>query len=116
MNIKEIRTIIFIGKSGSGKGTQIDLLRDYLKSKHNLNVELFAMGEIFRSFFKEEGYVQEIAKELSEIQGKFQPDFLADALFVSRVVKTVEKDSVKNKRIAQLSWRRKANSNKPRSF
>jgi len=94
MNRNESQTVIFVGRSGSGKGTQIKLLKEFLFSKTDLEIRLFDMGDIFRDFFNEEGYTQEIAKDLSMDKGKFQPDFLADSLLVSEVVKIKNKDSI----------------------
>ncbi|NCU28381.1 MAG: hypothetical protein EOM85_01790 [Candidatus Moranbacteria bacterium] len=90
----QIKTIIFVGRSGSGKGTQIDLLKQFITEKKGQQIKSVVMGDIFRGFFSEEGYIQEVAKDLSVRQGKFQPDFLTDALFVSNVIKNADKDSV----------------------
>ena len=90
----QIKTIIFVGRSGSGKGTQIDLLKQFITEKKGQQIKSIVMGDIFRGFFSEEGYIQEVAKDLSVRQGKFQPDFLTDALFVSNVIKNADKDSV----------------------
>ena len=51
------QTFIFIGRSGSGKGTQIKLLEEYLSDK-NFKIKSVVMGDIFRSFFKESGMVR----------------------------------------------------------
>lgn len=90
----DTKTIIFVGRSGSGKGTQIDLLKQFIIEEKGLLIKSIVMGDIFRSFFGEDGYIQEVAKDLSVRQGKFQPDFLTDALFVSNVIKNVDKESV----------------------
>jgi adenylate kinase len=90
----DIKTIIFVGRSGSGKGTQIDLLKQFITEKKGLLIKSIVMGDIFRGFFSENGYVQEVAKDLSIRQGKFQPDFLTDALFVSNVIKSADKESI----------------------
>lgn len=89
---KETPTLIFIGRSGCGKGTQIDLLKEYL-SNNNMSFKSIVMGDIFRSFFKEDGYVKEIARDLT-MQGKFQPDFLTNALFVRNTIDIADENSV----------------------
>ena len=94
MGKNEAQTIIFVGRSGSGKGTQIDLLKSFLITEKEARVKSIVMGDIFRNFFTEDGYVQKIAKDLSFNKGKFQPDFLTDALLVSNTIKIADKDSV----------------------
>jgi len=89
------QTFIFVGRSGSGKGTQLEFLQEYLSSNFNgISTKTIIMGDIFRAFFKEDGFVQNIAREVTTKEGKFQPDFLTDALFINNVITTVEEDSV----------------------
>ena len=90
---KETPTFIFIGRSGCGKGTQIDLLKEYLSNK-NMPFSSIVMGDIFRSFFKEPGYVKDIARDVSMNQGKFQPDFLTNALFIRNTIDIADESSV----------------------
>ncbi|HLP86848.1 MAG TPA: nucleoside monophosphate kinase [Candidatus Paceibacterota bacterium] len=88
------QTFIFVGRSGSGKGTQIELLKGYLADKYkDTPVRAIVMGEIYREFFKEEGYVQNIARDVSMNQGKFQPDFLTNGLFVRSVMDIIDDKS-----------------------
>ena len=44
-------TFIFVGQSGSGKGTQVDLLKEKLQKRHP-NDEIYHLetGENFRKF------------------------------------------------------------------
>lgn len=88
------RVFIFVGRSGSGKGTQIHLLKDFIKEKYNKDVYHVEMGEILRNFFQEEGYVQEKAKESTNNHGNFQPDFLVNSLLVSSVLRLANKESI----------------------
>lgn len=88
------QTFIFVGRSGSGKGTQLELLKAFLLSKYNdTSIKTIVMGDIFRSFFKEPGYVQDIARDVSMKQGKFQPDFITNALFVRNTINIVDENS-----------------------
>lgn len=88
------QTFIFIGRSGSGKGTQLELLREYLSTNFsNELIKTIVMGDIFRSFFKEEGYIQKVAHEVSTKEGKFQPNFLTDALFIHKAINVVDEES-----------------------
>jgi adenylate kinase len=88
------QTFILVGRSGSGKGTQLELLKEYISLNHKTVTKTIVMGDIFRSFFKEPGYVQDIARDVSMKQGKFQPDFLTDALFVRNTIDIVDETSV----------------------
>ena len=88
------KTYIFVGRSGAGKGTQLDLLKKYIASKNaDSKINSLDMGVIFRAFFGETGYVQDIARDLSMNQGKFQPDFLTIALFISNAIKVIDETS-----------------------
>ena len=66
---------IFIGRSGCGKGTQVDLLIEQLK-KQGENVFNLETGSKFREFVKGDGYSNKLAKEVGE-KGGLQPEFLA---------------------------------------
>ncbi len=85
-------TLLFIGRSGAGKGTQAELLKNYFTAQ-NQEVKSITGGDVFRAFFKEDGYIQKIAKDLSMNQGKFQPDFLTDALCISYAARLADEHS-----------------------
>lgn len=82
-------TFIFVGRSGSGKGTQIKLLQEYIEKNVGGNNVSFDMGATFRKFFSEDGFFPNKVKE-SINSGKFQPDFITDGLFVSNAMKIVD--------------------------
>lgn len=70
-------TFIFIGPSGSGKGTQAKLLHDYLQEKFpGEDILYHEMGKRFREFIKGEGYSNRLSRAVMERGGR-QPDFLA---------------------------------------
>lgn len=88
------KTIVFVGRSGAGKGTQVELLKAYLAEKDSAReVRSLIMGDIYRAFFKSPGYVQDIARDISMNQGRFQPDFMTNALFVSNALTIIDADS-----------------------
>ncbi len=73
-----LHTVILIGRSGCGKGTQAALLRDRihkrdLDKRHILYVET---GDRFRQFIRENNYSAKIAREVNDAGG-LQPPFLA---------------------------------------
>lgn len=86
------KTFIFVGRSGAGKGTQVELFKKHIEDSGAV-IKSLDMGGIFRAFFKDEGYMQDVARDLSMNQGKFQPDFLTNALFISGAVKIVDNTS-----------------------
>lgn len=73
-----LHTVIFIGRSGCGKGTQAALLRDRI---HRLDEEkkpilYVETGERFRNFIRGTGYSSELSRAIYE-RDERQPDFLA---------------------------------------
>lgn len=80
---------IVMGRSGSGKGTQIEFLRAYLMDKHGeIGQQSFVCGDAFRNFFKSENTLSQLVKQ-SVSGGNYQPDFFATTLFFSEVFKTI---------------------------
>jgi adenylate kinase len=73
----ELQTFIFIGRSGCGKGTQVELLQEYIK-KQDQKRYLFYIetGERFRQFIKEHSLSSRLAAEIYKT-GSRQPDFIA---------------------------------------
>lgn len=89
------QTFIFVGRSGSGKGTQLELLKEYLSSKYkDIPIKSIIMGEIYRNFFKKSGYIQDIARDVTIKQGKFQPNFLTNSLFVCNIIDIADESSI----------------------
>ncbi len=79
-------TIIFIGKSGSGKGTQISMLRDYFLSHEGNAVALVESGQGLRDFLQQDTYTSKLAK-LIPIQGKLIPTPVAIWSWVDAMIK-----------------------------
>ncbi|MEN9582900.1 MAG: hypothetical protein RL641_854 [Candidatus Parcubacteria bacterium] len=71
------QTIILMGRSGCGKGTQAKLLNDYLKAK-DPERDLFYLetGAMFRDFIGGDSYSSKLSKEIMQA-GTLQPAFLA---------------------------------------
>ncbi|MDD5318200.1 MAG: nucleoside monophosphate kinase [Candidatus Pacebacteria bacterium] len=93
--MKQPQTFIFIGRSGCGKGTQAELLKEHLIKQDKIAIEAMEKetGEVvapenqtsvyyletglhFRSFMSEKGSSNKLASEVSAL-GNRQPDFLA---------------------------------------
>ena len=81
------QTIIFIGRSGSGKGTQIELLKKHLETIHSeRSVFHFESGDHFREFVKADGYTSELMRSIIA-EGSLAPDFITGWLLVDALVK-----------------------------
>lgn len=74
-------TIIVTGRSGSGKGTQIALLKEFLEN-NNESVYHFESGNLFRGMIKGEGYTSDQLRSRIE-KGILIPDFFTDWLLVN---------------------------------
>lgn len=86
------QTFIFIGRSGSGKGTQIDLLKKYItKVSPDVKSYSFVMGDTFRLFMKDEGYAQNMVSNITS-KGKLVPDIVTNSLFVSNLLSNLRPD------------------------
>lgn len=87
-------TIVFIGRSGSGKGTQITLLKDYLEGKNKeTDILHFESGAHFRSFIKGEGFTSERMRDIIA-HGNLAPDFITEWLLVDDLVKNLSEDKM----------------------
>jgi len=72
-----LQTVIFIGRSGAGKGMQSGKLQEFLKNKNSETPVLYIeTGAYFRNFVKSDGHTWERSREVNEVGGR-QPDFLA---------------------------------------
>jgi len=81
---------MFIGLSGSGKGTQSTLLKQFLEKRDGENSVVFAYaGENFRKLMKNDNYTASLSKKLTE-GGRLSPGFLAVWAWSSVLVDTME--------------------------
>lgn len=89
---KQFYTIV--GRSGCGKGTQAELLKEKLMSLGLENVKHISTGEGVREFTKGENYIATLSRYTNE-QGLLQPEFLAvwnwSNLFINKIE---ENDSI----------------------
>lgn len=70
------KTIIILGRSGSGKGTQAKLLVDFLKAENERPVFYLESGQKFRDFIAQDSYSSRLSNQIMEA-GLLQPAFLA---------------------------------------
>ena len=74
-------TFIFIGRAGSGKGTQAELLINHLKNSNPDHPVLYAYtGDRFREFIRQETYSGRLARQINDAGG-IQPSFAAITLW-----------------------------------
>ncbi len=78
-------TFIFIGRSGSGKGTQAALLIDYLERNNQGKVFYVETGRYVRELITRDNYSGTLAKAISE-RGEKHPSFLAIYLWSQLLV------------------------------
>jgi len=83
------QTIIFIGRSGCGKGTQADLLQEKLQEKTpETPIFYLETGERFRDYIKLDTYSSNLSKDVMD-KGGLQPEFLAvwnwSSLFIEKM-------------------------------
>lgn len=87
----KLQTIIFISRSGGGKGTQINKLIDYIKEKDASDVFHMESGPKFRDFIKGTTYASKLARKINDT-GELQPSFLSvwawTGLFIDQIDNT----------------------------
>lgn len=85
------QTFIFVGRSGSGKGTQARLLEEYLKRHDERAVYYLETGALFREFIAKPGFTQSLSKKAYE-KGDLQPSFLAVHLWTKDMIERMTGD------------------------
>ena len=80
------QAFIFIGRSGCGKGTQVELLMKALKEKDpSRDILYIQTGQEFRDFIKGDKLTQKISKNIYNAGG-LQPEFLAAYMWIRQMV------------------------------
>lgn len=75
----ESQTFVFFGIVGSGKGTQVKLLMDFLKQKDGKETVYAYPGNEYRALIESGSYTGSLVKD-SYTKGHLQPDFLTDSI------------------------------------
>ena len=74
------QTLIFLGPQGSGKGTQVELLKNFLtENDPGRPILYFEAGRFLREFAKGDGYVEKRVNEIL-LGGNFVPTFITTYL------------------------------------
>jgi adenylate kinase family enzyme len=80
------QTLIFIGRSGCGKGTQAKMIIDYLKMKsENTPIYYLESGAAFRDFVAGESHTAKLSRKVYEAGG-LQPEFLAISIWSNLLI------------------------------
>ncbi|HMP67508.1 MAG TPA: nucleoside monophosphate kinase [Candidatus Paceibacterota bacterium] len=87
----QLLTTIFIGRSGCGKGTQIEKLSEYIKLNDSKSIFHLEAGERFRDFIKQNTYAADLARKINA-EGGLQPEFLSIWAWGGELVKKLKKD------------------------
>jgi adenylate kinase family enzyme len=88
-----LHTVIFIGRSGCGKGTQAELLRSRL-FRHDTDkrkILYIESGDRFREFIRGDTYSSKLSKAIYELDER-QPDFLAGLMWGTQLIEELEPD------------------------
>ncbi|MDQ3075627.1 MAG: nucleoside monophosphate kinase [bacterium] len=82
--MQDCYTFNFFGIQGSGKGTQIELLKDYLKNKDNRDIVYVYPGGEYRKQIESGSNLGNLINE-SMARGELQPDFLTTSLITNLI-------------------------------
>jgi adenylate kinase len=87
----ETYTFVFFGIIGSGKGTQIKLLQEYLSKKDGREQVYAYPGGEYRKLIDSGNYTSQLVKD-SYNRGELQPDFLTNSIFVNIILASISPD------------------------
>ena len=81
-----LKNFIFIGRSGCGKGTQAELLTDYLKRETGISVFYVENGQKFRDFLeRKDNPTSQISQKIYK-EGGLQPEFLSVYMWTDQLI------------------------------
>ncbi len=88
-----LHTIIFIGRSGSGKGTQAGLLKDWIKEndKENRQILYVETGDHYRKFVGSKTFSAKLANAVYE-NDELAPDFIGCWLWGDVLINELEEN------------------------
>ncbi len=86
------QTFVFFGIAGSGKGTQIKMLTDYLSKKDTKPCLYVGTGEAFRALGESNSYAGQLVKE-KVTKGELVEDFFVNALVADVLSKKLVSDT-----------------------
>lgn len=84
----QMQTFVFFGIIGSGKGTQVKLLTDFLKNKDGLETVYASPGNEYRKLTQSDNYTGSLV-EGPVSRGELLPGFLTDAIVVNILISSL---------------------------
>ncbi|TSC77871.1 MAG: adenylate kinase [Parcubacteria group bacterium Gr01-1014_24] len=84
-------TFVFFGNVGSGKGTQVKLLMDFLRKKDGRGCVYVYPGDEYRELAKRNSLAGSLVKGPIS-RGELLPGFLTDAIVVNILISNLSKD------------------------
>lgn len=88
----DLQTVIFYGKSGSGKGTQAQLLKQFLKERDPARRVLYIeTGAAFRTFAQKDNFTARLVKKTLE-EGGLLPEFLPVWIWTQFFIDNIEEN------------------------
>ncbi|MBP9772027.1 MAG: nucleoside monophosphate kinase [Candidatus Pacebacteria bacterium] len=86
----DLQTLVFIGRSGCGKGTQAKLIMEEIKRRDvDHGVTYIETGERFRNFLKGDSFSSGLSRAIYE-KGGLQPEFLAVYMWSTAFVESLK--------------------------
>lgn len=85
------QTFVFFGIIGSGKGTQIEFLIDFLKKKDAKEIVYVYPGGEYRKMIESGSYTGNLVKDSLQA-GNLQPDFLTTSIFTNILISSLTAD------------------------
>jgi adenylate kinase family enzyme len=88
-----LHTVIFIGRSGCGKGTQAALLMDFVHARDTYKRPILHIetGERFRQFIRGQSYSSKLSNEIYA-DDRRQPNFLGAYMWSSMLIEELDED------------------------
>lgn len=82
-----LQTVIFIGRSGCGKGTQAALLKDFVHARDTYKRQILYVetGERFRQFIRGDSYSSKLSNSIYA-EDRRQPNFLGAYMWSSMLI------------------------------
>ncbi|MFN4181345.1 MAG: adenylate kinase family protein [Candidatus Paceibacteria bacterium] len=87
------KTYVFFGIIGSGKGTQIDLLKKLFKDKYNQESVYAYPGAMYRKLIEDGNHFGNLVKASMD-RGELQPDLLTTSLVVNVLINSYTPDKI----------------------
>ncbi len=82
------QTFVFFGIVGSGKGTQVKLLTEFLKNRDQRDSVYTSTGDEYRKLIASGNYTSTLVKD-SITRGELQPNFLTNSIFTNILVSSL---------------------------